>query len=452
MGLVQRVRVSDIVSRTVLVKPPEPRAALLVPDALSGERAVYLGETEILRKPVFWRPEKLANIHIAIFGTTGFGKSTTIKAITTRMVMDFGVNVLILDFAGEYVHYAAIVGGHVISLGSRDYLNLMDLGGVPPSVRAGQVVLALQPFFDTERATRQARILRWAVERVYRDHGITDDPDTWDREPPTLKDVCSFLNGVILDAMTGEYKEKEVKDRELLDMLVRLEKSQSMRESAEGLLEKLEAFTKPPQDALARQSSIRLEDLLESGMVVLDLSGLPDEKHKTSVAISVLSFVVEYMRRLGEPNKEKIRALIVLDEAWKVVEQENSPVRPLIKEGRKYGIGVIVSTQEVVDADNYVVNNAGTIILHRLQEADNREKMSKALRLGERLREQFGKLDVGECIVNMSFAREKVDPFVVRVRPVPTHRTVKVRFRIPSSPVDKLMPLVARRYREVKRA
>ena len=52
------------------------------------------GTTIVLPLDAFWR-------HVGVFGSTGSGKSTTTAYIISQLV-DFGVDVLVLDWHGEY--------------------------------------------------------------------------------------------------------------------------------------------------------------------------------------------------------------------------------------------------------------------------------------------------------------------------------------------------------------
>lgn len=97
----ERVSVSRIVARTNLVRPPEPPAGHLVPR--QAERAVYIGHTEILRKPVFWKPEELINYHVIVLGSSGSGKTCFVRTLTLRAALSFGANVLVFDVRLESV-------------------------------------------------------------------------------------------------------------------------------------------------------------------------------------------------------------------------------------------------------------------------------------------------------------------------------------------------------------
>lgn len=446
--LTQEVRISDVATRTPLIKPMEPRGETLVP--VYGEKGIYVGKTRILKKPVFWRIEKLVNCHLVVLGGSGYGKTTTIETISTRASMEFGANVVVLDFNAEYVMHAEMVGGHVVNLG-KDAINILDLGGVSPGIRAKQAESALQPFLDTEKATRQARILRILINEAYLRRGITEDPDTWDKEPPTLKDVTSLLGDAIVDVLAGEkdYGDYSEQFQKAVDMLA---SSNSMRESAMGLLEKLEVYTTPPHDALSRHSTLHLDELFESGYVVINLYNLPDEKSKHSVAITILQSLVEWMRRKGIVTEEgrDLRLMAVLDEAWKAIDIEDSPVKPLVKEGRKFGVAVTVATQDVADVDSYVTNNAGTLFVMKVQDKE-RETLERGMKMSQQLSERISQMGRGDALAFMNYKEEPVEPFVMHVDPVFPGKTVKVVFDLPANPLDKIVPDALARYGEARK-
>lgn len=433
-----------------MVRPPEPLARHLVPK--QDGRAAYIGHTEILRKPVFWKPEELINYHMVVLGSSGSGKTYFVRTLTLRSTLSFGANVLVFDITGEYAPFAEMVGGHVVQLGVRHFLNIMDLGGVPPAVRAAQVVEAMQPFFDTDRATRQARILRDAVDLAYAEKGITDDPDTWDREPPTLGDAYRILRNLWRDVITKEYENKEYENEKERELVLTFANSTSARESLVGLLDKLRAVTEPPHDYLAKQSTLTLKELTQSGYVVLDLSKLPSESARMSVTTSVLQYIVEDMRRGGVPAERRLRLIVVIDEAWKVISQKDSPVKTLDKEGRKYGIGVIAATQDLSDIkeDDYLLNNAGAVFTLMIQKDTDRESLSKTLGLSQYLQGRFANLLVGQCIAKLKYRQAVVPPFIVNVRAILPQKQVRLRIKL-SDPMRKIKKLALQRYRAAKR-
>jgi DNA helicase HerA-like ATPase len=188
-----------------------------------------------------------------------------------------------------------------------------------------------------------------------------------------------------------------------------------LRESLSSLMEKIETYTTPPNDVLAKKSTISLGEFARSGLVCVDLSGLPDENSRATVALSVLDFLIEGMRRAGWTMEKEIRTMVVLDEAFKVARFEESPALTLAKEGRKYGFSLLVATQDVGDVSDKVMSNSGTVILMRMQDMDQVKRISGGLSLSQRLEELIPRLDVGQAMVKLGFSEGWESAFTARI-------------------------------------
>jgi DNA helicase HerA-like ATPase len=417
-----RVYSMDLAARCFLLRVPEPPADALMPE--EGERGVYLGKTDILHNNLYWVPERLVNRNLLILGTSGAGKSTVIKTLLVRAGMEYGLNAVIIDFAGEYPEFVKRGGGHVLSLGTRDFINILDLGGMNPGNRIEQIVNAFSISFDLSGAPRQRILLRKAVREAYRRAGITEDPATWKRPAPTMREVLKVIE----------------RDLERAEEEGRM----PLRESLSSLQEKIETYTTPPNDVLARKSTISLEEFTRSGLVCVDLSGLPDENSRAAVALSVLDFLIERMRKGGWTIKKGIRTMVVLDEAFKVARFEESPALVLAKEGRKYGFSLLVSTQDVGDVSDKVVSNCGTVILMRMQDMDQVKRISGGLSLSSRLEEVIPRLDVGQALVKLGFARGWEGAFTAKIDAELPRLSVEMRVPKPSGRLEFWLKVLER--------
>ncbi|MCX8206061.1 MAG: DUF87 domain-containing protein, partial [Candidatus Micrarchaeota archaeon] len=114
---------SDIASRGIVSRPPEPPAELITGDPANS---IYIGRTAVFNEPFHWSYEGVANPHIAVVGISGAGKSYFIKTFLTRASFVWGTNALIIDWAGEYKDWVKQAGGKVLALGKGSYLNLLD--------------------------------------------------------------------------------------------------------------------------------------------------------------------------------------------------------------------------------------------------------------------------------------------------------------------------------------
>lgn len=83
----------------------------------------------------------------------------------------------------------------------------------------------------------------------------------------------------------------------------------------------------------------------------------------------ILSKLITWMRR--QPGSPDLRALLYMDEVFGFAPLQ--PSRPqkqiltILKQGRAYGVGMLLSTQNPVDLDYKAMSNAGTWMIGRLQ-------------------------------------------------------------------------------------
>lgn len=103
-----------------------------------------------------------------------------------------------------------------------------------------------------------------------------------------------------------------------------------------------------------------LEDLLRRGLVV-DVYNLSLETLQIAAGAFVLRKVYKDMFRWSET--ERLRLTIVLDEAHRLARDVTPP--KIMKEGRKFGIVVVVASQGLADFHPDVVGNAGAKVVFR---------------------------------------------------------------------------------------
>ncbi|MBD3397675.1 DUF87 domain-containing protein [Candidatus Micrarchaeota archaeon] len=373
----------DIASRNILVHPPEPPMEVLCKDPTNS---IYVGRTKMLNAPFYWTYQYVTNPHLAIVGITGSGKSYFIKTFLTRASFVWDSNALIIDWAGEYKQWVRMTGGKVISLGKGSYLNLLDLGGMKPYDRIKQVMRTIAILTDVDQYPEQKRLTEQAIEKAYRDNKFRmeakEQRDELGRpiQAPTLKDVVKILEE---KASMGTYE---------------------FPAELENAIYRLKQFTKPGEDYFAQQSTVSLTELTGSGLVALDLSGLPDERFRALGALAMLQFIKERMRAAGWAKAKGLRLIVVLDEAWKIGKDENSDAVMIIREGRKYNFGLIVASQNPTDIAEAIFSNVGTTFILKVKFEKFLDYLQGSLNFSEFMRDEISKFGVGSCAVNMSFS------------------------------------------------
>ena len=77
----------------------------------------------------------------------------------------------------------------------------------------------------------------------------------------------------------------------------------------------------------------------------------------------MLQTVKEKIRAEGWTDVKGLKALIVLDEAWKVASDDKSDAITIVREARKYGFGLIVASQNPTDVNEAIFSNVGTTLM-----------------------------------------------------------------------------------------
>lgn len=120
-------------------------------------------------------------------------------------------------------------------------------------------------------------------------------------------------------------------------------------------------------------------------VTILDLSGIPSEI-MTSISGTLLKIVYDALfwgQNLKIGGKEQ-PLLIVLEEAHNYLKSgENSissrAVQSIAKEGRKYGVGLLLITQRPSELDETVLSQCGTIIALRMNNSKDRGHIRSAI-------------------------------------------------------------------------
>jgi hypothetical protein len=109
----------------------------------------------------------------------------------------------------------------------------------------------------------------------------------------------------------------------------------------------------------------------------------------------------------GAEDDKLIKLFVVLDEAWKIAQDERSDVITIVREGRKYNFALVIATQNPTDMHKTIFSNIGTIFVLRLILKEYREYVQKSIGYSEFIDEEIGKFGVGDAALNMIFAERQ---------------------------------------------
>jgi len=318
------------------------RAALVdVPSkSASPESAIHisLGTDVSTSEEVFWELSNAPNPHVLIVGESGFGKTYAIQCILSEVARQH-IGAVIFDFAHGFSE-SMVSGARILDIG-REGLALNPLaihksdlhGPVSAAQRVADAFARVYPRLGIQ----QQAVLRSAILDAFADTGISGDPSTWTKAPPTLS---------ALEEKLKQYTGKG-------DAITR-------RTAAAVSLHISTLFI----FNIFRETGTRVDwsTLLHHATTILRFPGL-DSVVSTLVTEFLLWSLIQYAESLGPHS---LRGLLILDEAHRLPTTDGSPIERLLREARKFGIGLVVASQQPEDFTSTIIANTATKLVFQV--------------------------------------------------------------------------------------
>lgn len=334
---------------------------------LTANEGILYGINEHNESLVIFDRFTLENANMAVFGKSGGGKSYMVKLEVLRSIM-FGTEVIIIDPENEYEEMCKAVSGEYItfSFNSSTKLNPFDLTQLTDSGEneLGQKILSLHGLFKVimgELTAVEGALLDRALILTYKQKGITQDPETQNKEPPLMEDLYKVLLG--------------------------------MEEAgAKGLADRLEKFIKGSLVGLINQHS---NVDLKNHFTVFSIRDLADELRPIAMYV-LLDYIWTKVRR------DIKKRILIVDEAWYLMKYPDSAnfLNSIAKRARKYYLGLTTITQDVEDflagdLGKAIVQNSSIQILLK-QSAAAIDKVAEVFYLSEGEKHLLLSADIGE--------------------------------------------------------
>ena len=307
-----------------------------IPEVNEEERnmQILFGVNEKNNKEVYWYPndtDKVFHTNTGIIGTMGTGKTQFTKSMITQIYRESKYNVdgkkvgiLIFDYKGDYnkskTDFIEATNANVYELYHLPFNPLSVIKAVNskpmlPLHTANSLKVTLAKAFGL--GIKQETLLRDLIMEAYEKRGIIKNkPDTWDNPAPTLKDVYDI------------YVNRE-------DL-----KEDSLYAAFSNLID-FEIFEPDPHQTKS------LFELID-GVTVIDLSGYDPDIQNLVVAIT-LDLFYSQMQAYGhsgvQGNLRQLNKMILVDEADNFLSKDFETLKKILKEGREFGVGTILSTQ-----------------------------------------------------------------------------------------------------------
>lgn len=341
-------------------------------EKVPNEIVIPLGEAA--GEPVVWSPGVKGSPHLFVLGIPGQGKSWTI----TRILSELGrqhVPSLALDFHGTFADPQGpfVQAVHPGVLDAAKGLPFSPFECTPENGQGGWMAntLAIAEIFGyvAGLGEMQQDVVFTAVRDSYKARGFSSNNDDSEQTLtyPSLAEVSKRIE---------QYEQA----RHIPNVAAR----------CRTLLE-MDLF----------RPMVQAQDLLTTirNGLVIDLHNLFAETLQMAIGAFILRKIYKDMFRWG--YADTLRLAIVLDEAHRLAKDVTLP--KLMKEGRKFGVAVIVASQGLGDFHPDVLSNTGTKIIFRMNYPESR-KVAGFIRSrqGQELPGKIEQLAVGSAYVQTS--------------------------------------------------
>ena len=295
---------------------------------------IFVGQTLSGHREVVYEPNNtkmVSHPNMGIIGTMGTGKTQFARSVIAQFsresIHNVGgkpVGMLVFDYKGDYKDkkFLDAVGGtcykfnypfNPLKLVVNDEVEGMNL----PAITADRIADSFAKAYGL--GLKQQSNIKQVIIDTYKDAGITKEPGSWENPVPTMEQVIE------------KYFE-----------------TYDANDKAFALFDKLRDYTIFTTD---NSNCVSIFEWLDS-VRVIDLTLYPDDTKKVIVSLILDLFYAE-MRQLGGSKQEngfrELRAMIMVDKAHQFLKKDFNSFRSIISEGRMFGVGMILSTQNVSD-------------------------------------------------------------------------------------------------------
>ncbi|EOF8234694.1 ATP-binding protein [Yersinia enterocolitica] len=374
---------------------------------------------------------KMFGMHCAVLGSTGSGKSGTVAALIHSVLehkhnnKELSPQIIIIDPHGEYgsafeeraVLYRAY--GQMAAenpeqkeiklpywLMSSEELSSLIIGKSEHSATSQNNII--------NKALSHARMVAAGIVKPCPNEfgsldlahlSKHDDPDiidgkemtdilSFDRDKPRYFSLSEFENHIRY-IQGGRFSTKG-------NILETEPPSNLAKTSIPSVLDKLTVLKRDPRlsflmsDSLVDGAVITLTYIINQfvgnphqerkDIRIIDISGLPNEVAGPLTAL-IGRLLFQYKIHQTQDEKLKDPILLVCEEAHRYVPDHGeaqyaaaqTAIRRIAREGRKYGIGLMLVSQRPADVDSTVISQCGTWIVLRLTNAADQQHVARFL-------------------------------------------------------------------------
>ena len=339
----------------------EPILDTEIQDSAESE-GILIGTDSEYNDLMYWTPEDtqdVPNPHMMIMGESGSGKTYSVQCLTAELAQQ-DIPSIIFDYGQGFETqeldetYRSYTKPKEYLLGE-DGIPLNPLRIFPADAHGPKsVATRLSDVFDAVYALGpiQRRVLIDAILLSFERAGISsENRNTWEKQPPSIETLQT-----VLEDLSGD-------------------KSYPNAKNAVGLAARLTTFFMLASFSKDETgwSWDRLLGDHDHRIHILQFRGLEGKTQRVLVEV-LLWHLFFFLKSKGQ---SQLRMYCILDEAHHLSFRDGGPINTLLREGRKFGLGIMFASQQPEDFSEAAYANSASKLV--FQTADPNLKVSKFL-------------------------------------------------------------------------
>jgi DNA phosphorothioation-dependent restriction protein DptH len=324
------------------------------PEAKGG---IYVGEDREYPDAQYWSPadtQLSQNPHLMIIGESGSGKTYATQCLIAELaqagipsvVFDYGqgfeTETLDKQFLKHNLPQEHLIGENGLAINPLEIFPKDSRGPNTVAARVADVFDAVYRLGDIQR-----KVLIDAMIRLFANRGIeASNQKTWQKEPPTLGDLQAVLGDLAADKHYPSNKNAQTVEARLTTFFML---NSFQNEGTPWAWNKLIADPK-------------------HRVHILQFRGLEGRTQRVVVEL-LLWHLFFYLKSEGQQG---LRLYCVLDEAHHLSFRDGGPVDSLLREARKFGLGLIFASQQPGDFSPAAYSNSASKLVFQTTDPDLR--------------------------------------------------------------------------------
>jgi DNA phosphorothioation-dependent restriction protein DptH len=362
------VELPEPVEAPIEVEPPSPKKVIEVKDAEPEEEetlkdhGVYVGDDADYGDAIYWNPQDAGaamNPHLMIMGESGSGKTYAVQCLVAELaqrkvpsiLFDYGQSFELQHLDPAFKKFAGIrehlIGEQGLPINPLQIFTTDTQGPKIVATRVSDVFDVAFHLGDIQR-----KVVIDAIRSTFEKAGISEsDSTTWTKDLPTLLALQNVLEEMAANKEYPNHKNADGVAARLMTFFMLT----SFRSDAETW----------SWDSLLKDSKHKVH--------VLQFRGLEGKTQRVLVEL-LLWHLFFYLKSTGQ---SPLRLYCVLDEAHHLSFREGGPVDFLLREARKFGLGIMFASQQPEDFSPPAFSNSASKLV--FQTSDPTLKVSKRL-------------------------------------------------------------------------